>query len=136
MAEKTNRLGRAPAGECRKCATWCDKVIDPRGCEELGCPYLYSYPDRASGREFMGCMYKVFAGEVDVELFTEAVDSREGYGGLKMTGQPLPHCPFTVEAAFEGSGEEFSCRNARFFDCTDEGRLGIRVFDVRATITE
>ena len=32
------------AGECRRCQSFCDKLIDPAafGTLLLGCPYLYS----------------------------------------------------------------------------------------------
>jgi hypothetical protein len=48
-----------------------------------------------------------------------------------MTGEPLPHCQFTVERAYEGSGESYDCVNRRFFDCTDTGAEGLRAFDLR-----
>src|ERR687896_127442 len=57
------------AGECRQCRTFCDKLIEPRGCVEMGCPYLYSYTDELSGRRYLGCLQKVFGCEIDVEAF-------------------------------------------------------------------
>ena len=54
-----------------------------------------------------------------------------GFGGLKRTGDPLPHCQFSVERAYEGAGEPYSCVNRRFFDCSDEGSEGLRAFDLR-----
>ena len=54
-----------------------------------------------------------------------------GFGGVKMTGKSLPHCQFTVEQAYEGSGESYDCVNRRFFDCTDGGAEGLRAFDLR-----
>ena len=33
-----------------------------------------------------------------------------------MTGTPLPHCPFTVEQAYNGQGGSHDCVNRRFFD--------------------
>ena len=118
------------AGECRRCNTFCDKMIEPRGCLELRCRYLYSYADELSGRRFMGCMRKVFKGEIDIEAF-EAAERHGGYGGLKMTGDPLPQCEFRIEPAYEGEGPDFECVNPRFFDCTDEGPEAIRAFDLR-----
>ena len=41
----------------------------------------------------MGCMNKVFRGEIDVELFEQAERTRHGFGGVKMTGlaaAPVP----------------------------------------------
>jgi len=122
------------AGECRRCNTFCDKMIEPRGCLELRCRYLYSYADELSGRRFMGCMRKVFKGEIDIEAF-EAAERHGGYGGLKMTGDPLPQCEFRIEPAYEGEGPDFECVNPRFFDCADAGPNGVRVFDLRDALT-
>jgi hypothetical protein len=121
-------------GECRSCRTFCDKVIEPRGCLELRCRYLYSYTDPLSGARFMGCVRKVFRAEIDIDLF-EAAEATGGYGGIKMTGEPLPQCQFRVEPSYEGSGQAFECVNPRFFDCTDDGPEGIRAFDLRSALT-
>jgi hypothetical protein len=115
-------------GECRRCSAFCDKLIEPRGCLEIRCGYLYSYEDRLTGKQYMGCVRKVFRAEVDVEMF-ELAENAGGFGGLKMAGQPLPQCQFTVEPAFADTQE--ACVNPRFFDCTDEGPEGIRAFDLR-----
>jgi hypothetical protein len=120
----------AKHGECRGCSAYCDKLVEPRGCLELRCQYLYSYEDRFTGNRYMGCLRKVFRAEVDVEMF-ELAENAGGFGGLKMTGQPLPQCQFKVEPAYIGSGEGFDCVNPRFFDCTDSGPEGLRVFDLR-----
>lgn len=117
-------------GECRRCSAFCDKLVEPRGCLEQRCEYLYSYEDRFSGNRFMGCLRKVFRAEVDVELF-ELAESAGGYGGLRMTARPLSQCQFTVEPAYSGAGEGFSCVNRRFFDCSEEGPEGLRAFDLR-----
>ena len=121
---------RIAHGECRSCRTFCDKLIEPRGCLEQRCRFLYSYEDRLTGNHYMGCVRKVFAAEVDVSMF-ELAENAGGFGGVKMTGEPLPHCQFTVEPAYEGGGDGFECVNPRFFDCGDSGPEGIRVFDLR-----
>jgi hypothetical protein len=72
----------------------------------------------------------VFRAEVDVEMF-ELAENTGGFGGLKMTGEPLPQCQFTVEPAYSGSGDDFDCVNRRFFDCTETGAEGLRAFDLR-----
>ena len=64
----------------------------PSGCIAAGCQYLYLYDDEDTGRRFMGCMNKVFRGEIDVEMFEQAERTRQGFGGVKMTGLPLPQC--------------------------------------------
>jgi len=61
-------------------------MVEPRGCVELGCRYLYSYVDMLTGTQFVGCMQKVFGGEVDLE----SVLAPGGFGGIKMTGQAMP----------------------------------------------
>ena len=123
------------AGECRRCRTFCDKLIEPRGCIELGCPYLYSYRDELTGNRYLGCLNRVFGCEIDVDAF-ESAERGGGYGGVKMTGKPMPHCQFTVEPCYEGDGKAYECVNPRFFDCTDEGAHGLRVFDLRDAIAE
>lgn len=123
------------AGECRRCRTFCDKLIEPRGCIEIGCPNLYSYEDQLSGGRFMGCLRKVFRAEIDLDMF-ELAEATGGYGGIKMTGQELPQCQFTVEPCFEGDGRAYECVNPRFFDCTDQGPQAIRAFDLRNVLAE
>jgi hypothetical protein len=118
---------RTEVGECRQCRSFCDKMVEPRGCIEMGCRFLYSYVDRLNGVQYVGCMQKVFGAEVELA----AVREPGGFGGVKMTGDPLPHCEFAVERAYEGSGESYDCVNRRFFDCSEEGAEGLRAFDLR-----
>ena len=61
------------------CLTYCDRVIAPAACIAAGCPFLYSYDEPLIGRALMGCMQKVFATEIDVELFREA-ERGKGFG--------------------------------------------------------
>ena len=106
--------------ECRQCCAFCDRLVHPAGCIESGCAYLYLYDDEETGQRFMGCMNKVFRGEIDVELFEEAQRTRHGYGGVKMTGTPLPQCKMSVEKAYDGHGNAFECVNPRFFEAPEE----------------
>ena len=126
----TDQRTKTGPGECRKCGTFCDKVVEPRGCLEVRCRYLYSYEDKLSGNTYMGCVRKVFRAEVDVEMF-QLAENAGGFGGLKVTGEPMPQCQFSVEPAFAGRGEEFQCVNKRFFDASDAGPEGLRAFDLR-----
>jgi hypothetical protein len=119
------------AGECRQCRSFCDKLVEPRGCIEMRCSYLYSYVDMLNGRQYVGCMQEVFGAEVELD----AVLAPGGFGGVKVTGQPLPQCQFTVERAYEGSGPAYECVNPRFFDCADEGPEGLRAFDLRNALS-
>ena len=118
---------RTTVGECRQCRSFCDKMVEPRGCVELGCRFLYSFVDRLTGEQYVGCMQGVYAAEVELG----AVLAPGGFGGVKMTGEPLPHCQFSVERAYEGTGGSYGCVNRRFFDCTDAGDEGLRAFDLR-----
>ena len=99
----------------------------------MGCRFLYSYEDSLSGGRYIGCMHKVFRAEIDLDLF-ELTEASGGFGGIKMTGEALPHCQFAVEPSYEGEGRAFECVNPRFFDCTDEGPEGIRAFDLRKAL--
>ena len=120
---------RTDVNECRRCTAICDRVIAPAACVAQQCPFLYSYDEPLSGRRFMGCMHKVFATEIDVELFRAAERTRAGFGTVRLAGYPTANCSFEVEQAREGTQEP--CVNPRFFDWPDAGRDGIRVFDLR-----
>ncbi len=109
-------IRRTEINECRRCSTFCDRVIAPATCVADACPNLYSYDDPLSGRRFMGCLNKVFKVEIDVELFRETERTRHGFGGVKMTGTPIARCRTTVERAYHGAGGAFDCVNPRFFD--------------------
>lgn len=113
MARAANTL---ESRECRQCCTFCDRVVHPSGCIASGCPYLYLYDDEDTGARFMGCMNKVFAVEIDVAVFEDAERTRHGFGGVKMAAQPIAQCRTSVERAYDGSGEPFSCVNPGFFD--------------------
>ena len=123
---------RAKAGECRQCATYCDRVIRPATCIQNGCRFLYQYDEPLSGRRYMGCLQKVFATEIDVDLFREAERTRAGFGTVRLANAPLRRCRFEVEQAFHGEGlDAYRCVNRRFFDWPDEGPDAVRAFDLR-----
>lgn len=122
------------AGECRQCRGFCDKLIEPAGCVGIACRFLYSYEEISTGRRFIGCMHKVFKGEIDLDLFLLA-ESAGGYGGIKMSADPLPQCQFSVERAYEGDGPAYECVNRRFFDAPDDTPESIRAFDLRNALT-
>ena len=119
------------ANECRQCCAFCDRLLLPSGCVESGCPYLYLYDDERSGRRFMGCLNKVFRTEIDVEVFEQAERTRHGFGGVKVTGTPLPRCRQAVERAYQGDGEAYSCVNPAFFDAPAAGPDAPSTFDLR-----
>ncbi|MEX2107765.1 MAG: hypothetical protein WD827_02615 [Solirubrobacterales bacterium] len=111
-------------GECRQCRSFCDKMIEPRACVEMRCRFLYSFVDALNGTQYVGCMQEVFRAKVELN----AVLQPGGFGGVKMTGDPLAHCPFEVEQAYDDAGSGYDCVNRRFFDCADDG---LKAFDLR-----
>lgn len=123
---------RPSAGECRSCRTFCDKLIEPAECLRMRCPYLWSYIDGPTSRRYMGCVRKVFRGEIDVIGF-EAAERAGGFGGIKMTGSPLPRCPARVEPAYEGDGPAHVCTNPGFFDAEDPDGFDLRTGLPRAS---
>jgi hypothetical protein len=127
MATRQREESTARAGECRQCRSFCDKLIEPRGCVEMGCRFLYSYIDMLTGDQYVSCMQGVFGADIELGAVLEP----GGFGGVKMTGEPLPQCQFSVERAYEGNGPSYDCVNPRFFDCSDRGPEGLRAFDLR-----
>jgi hypothetical protein len=116
--------------ECRQCCAFCDRLVHPSGCIESGCPFLYLFDDERTGRRYMGCMNKVFRGEIDVAVFQEAERTRHGFGGVKMTGSPISRCKFSVEKAYDGHGDAFDCVNPGFFVEPDSDEFD-SAFDLR-----
>ena len=116
------------ASECRQCCAFCDRVVHPSGCLASNCRFLYLYDDEETGARFMGCLNKVFRVEIDMAVFREAERTRLGFGGVKMTGTPLPQCKTAVERAYDGYSDAFTCVNPRFFDDPAQEAAG---FDLR-----
>ena len=114
--------------ECRQCTTFCDRVIKPSSCVAANCPALYQYDDPLTGRRYMGCLHKVFATEIDIELFEEAERSRAGYGVVKLAGAPRERCAFSIERAYPAFDD---CVNRRFFDWPEAAPGAVRAFDLR-----
>lgn len=106
-------------------------MVHPSGCIASGCQFLYLYDDEESGRRFMGCMHKVFRGEIDREMFDQAERTRHGFGGVKMTGMPLPQCRSSVDRAYAGYTEAFDCVNPGFFTKPTAADAGDAAFDLR-----
>ena len=73
----------------------------------------------------MGCMNKVFKVEIDQELFEQAERTRHGFGGVKLTGVPLPQCRTSVERAYDGGGER-STASTRTSSRSRSSRPGLR----------
>ena len=88
--------------------------------------------DSLTGIQYVGCMRRVFRGEVALD----ALRAPGGFGGIKVTGEMLPQCQFRVERAYQGEGDAYECVNKRFFDCSDSGPESIRAFDLRNLIED
>ena len=87
--------------ECRQCATFCDRVIAPASCVAADCPTLYQYDDPLSGRRYMGCLQKVFATEIDVELFRAGrAHPRRLRRRQARRARRCERCRFEVERAY------------------------------------
>ena len=136
LSSMARAIRRSQVSECRQCSTFCDRVIRPATCVAAACPALYQYDDPLSGRRFMGCVHKVFATEIDVDLFRAAERTRAGYGAVKLAAAPLRRCEFDIERAFDFRDSEHGCVNRRFFDWPDEGSDAVRAFDLRARLSE
>lgn len=100
--------------ECRRCEVHCDKVVYPGGCLERSCPFVYAY--EAWGHTFMGCMQKVFAVEIDLDLLQAAERRSGGFGAVKARRAPLPMCEADVCGCYEHRVDELGCRNPEFFE--------------------
>jgi hypothetical protein len=119
------------AHECRQCCSFCDRLVHPAGCLAAGCQYLYVFDDEHTGARYMGCLHKVFKGEIDMELFDQAQRTRHGFGGVKLTGDPLPQCKVTVERAYDGYGDAFDCVNPGFLQAPETRDDPFGSFDLR-----
>ena len=100
--------------ECRRCDVHCDKVVHPGACLEGSCPFLYAYEEL--GRTYVGCMQKVFDVEIDLELLSEAMAGRSGFGAVRAQRQPLPMCKAEVSSCYENRSDRLGCVNPEFFE--------------------
>ena len=110
--------------ECRRCGVHCDKVVNPSGCIERSCPFLYAYEEW--GRTYIGCMQKVFDVEIDLRLLEQAQSRRGGFGAVKAKRTPLPMCDAEVVRCYENREDELGCVNPEFHELS-AGRPSFRV---------
>jgi hypothetical protein len=111
--------------ECRRCEVHCDKVVYPAACLDRACPFVYAY--EAWGHTYVGCMQKVYGVEIDLDLLRAAEERRDGFGGIRATGSPLPMCKVEVSPCYESRSDELGCRNPEFHELPRE-RPSFRVF--------
>ena len=96
--------------ECRRCGVHCDKVVYPGACLARACPFVYSY--EAWGHTYVGCMQKVFAVEIDLDMLRAAERRSAGFGAIRAMRQPLPMCRAEVEQTYESRCD--ACVNPEF----------------------
>ena len=125
-------IRRTEVTECRQCATVCDRVIRPASCVAAACPALYQYDEPLTGRRFMGCLHKVFATEIDVELFrgggAHQARLRRGQAGR---ARRCAAARSRSSARSPGESRSTAVVNRRFFDWPDAGSDAMRAFDLR-----
>ena len=116
--------------ECRRCGVHCDKVVYPGACVERACPFLYAYEDH--GHTYVGCMQKVYAVEIDLDLLRTAEARGDGFGAVRAMRRPLPMCRVEVESCYESRTGELGCVNPEF----SELPLGEPTFRVFAQLAD
>jgi hypothetical protein len=101
MSELAAPLTLRPQDEvaCRLCEVHCEKVVYPAACLERSCPFVYAYEEH--GHTFMGCMQKIFAAEIDVDM-------------VRAARKPLPMCQSEVDPCFSHRAGELGCVNPEF----------------------
>ena len=106
-----------------------------RAASRSGCPLPLQLRRRADGRPLHG-LHAQGLPRRDRPRHVRGWPSAPAgaMAAIKMTGEPLPQCQFTVEPAYEGDGPAFDCVNPRFFDAPDEERPGS--FDLRDALPE
>ena len=114
---RTSELPLRPQDEleCRRCDVHCDKVVYPSACLERACPFVYAYEE--FGHTYIGCMQKVYAVEIDLDLLRAAEARRDGFGAVRSVQQPLPMCRVEIEECYgaERAGE-LGCQNPEFHE--------------------
>jgi hypothetical protein len=95
--------------ECKECGVLCEKIVYPANCFDSGCKYIYSFDYEESDSTYFGCLYKVFAVEVDLAGFHKLEKRKGGFGAVKVVRTPLSHCRVSVEKAYNKEQEQ-NCR--------------------------
>lgn len=97
---------------CRQCEVHCEKVVYPSACLSRGCPFAYAYEEH--GHTFMGCLQKVFAVEIDLQMLNEAERRAGGFGAVRAARPTLPMCRAEVDPCYEHRSGELGCVNPEF----------------------
>ena len=108
------RSGLEDRTECRACAVYCDRVVQPSRCLELGCPELVNEVG-VNGRLHATCRQGIFAASIDLEQL-ETATAEGGFGALKCHRDPLEQCPSSIDKAYLHRAEALGCVNPEFFE--------------------
>jgi hypothetical protein len=111
-------------GSCRLCPVSCERVVEPAGCLEAGCPRLYSHV--RDGRTWVGCMEGVYDVEVDLDGLRRLQRTAAGFGGLRAAREPLPICRAGIERTFAHRGAP-ACVNPDFLLSGSEATYTVTV---------
>src|SRR2546429_9896874 len=84
--------------ECRRCDVHCDKVVYPAACLSRSCPFVYAYEDH--GHTYIGCIQKVYAVEIDLQIPEAAEASWPRSGTVRATCAARPPCRPQVEPCY------------------------------------
>ena len=95
--------------ECAECGVLCEKVIYPANCFNADCKYIYSYDE--VGKNYFGCLYKIFGVEIEMNGFRELEKRKGGFGAVKVIRPPLDRCSVTVEKAYSRE-QDTDCKRA------------------------
>ena len=89
-------------------SSWNSGLTQPSSsaCVERACPFMYAYEE--FGHTYIGCMQRVYAVEIDLEMLREAEARHEGFGAMRTTRAPLPMCRVEVEECYGEDGRASS----------------------------
>jgi hypothetical protein len=116
VAIETKNLPLRPQDEvrCRRCSVHCDKVVYPAACLARSCPFVYAFEE--FGHTYVGCMQKVYECEIDLDLLRAAERTRNGFGAVRATRNPLPMCQAEISPCYERREGRLGCINPEFFE--------------------
>jgi hypothetical protein len=110
-APLTAVAARAAAGSCRQCPVSCERVVEPAGCLDAGCPRLSSHV--RDGRTWVCCTEGVYDVEIDLDGLRRLQRTAAGFGALRAAREPLPVCRSRIERTFAHRGSP-ACVNPDF----------------------
>jgi hypothetical protein len=99
----------------------CERVVYPAHCVSIGCPRLYAHDD--GGVRWIGCIDRVFTGEVDLARLVEQEAAHPGFGALRADGTPREQCKAAIDPTFP-QRDEGGCTRPAFRTAHPEAPQG------------